>query len=59
MQDKRELIFKDIVTVCCLIVIFYTWNTNRMNIWLIIFLLSLIRQIMAHITYFKLKNKFY
>jgi uncharacterized phage infection (PIP) family protein YhgE len=59
MQTKGELIFKDVITVICFSLIIYTWNTERWNIWAIIFVLSLIRQIMAHRTYFKLKNRFY
>ena len=60
MQTKGQLIYNDIVMVFALGVIIYDLSRGRDVMWLIILCVYLIiKQIMAHRVYFKLKNRFY
>ena len=61
MQTKTQLIYNNTVAVFTLGVILYEWNVDFVQkLWMIIlFVYWLVKQIMAHRVYFKLKGRFY
>jgi len=59
MQTKGELIYKDVYVAIILAIVIYCWNNELHNFWRLLFLYFFVRQILAHIKFYKLNNRFY
>jgi hypothetical protein len=59
MPTKEELIFKDVLAVFVLGIVVFYWDNELKNFWRFLFLFYLVKQILAHMKYYKLNNRFY
>lgn len=59
MQTKTELIYKDVLAVFILGIVIYYWANESKNFWKLMFLYFVVKQILAHMKYYKLNNRLY
>lgn len=59
MQTKTELIYKDVLAVFILGIVIYYWANESKNFWKFMFLYFVVKQILAHMKYYKLNNRLY
>ncbi len=61
IQTQAELIFRDLLTICYLVLIFFPAGDSFSSrlLWVILFVIFGVRQYMAHSIYYKLNKRIY